>query len=86
MLDVNKCAAKTSSRNILDECIELLQNYDNLKEIFNQTESEIKKTNHKRYDDMQYFYKLRQAFRYYKQNRELLVIDFKTPPNVSNAR
>ena len=82
-----KFGAKTSFPNISYEFIEeLLQNYDDLKRNFQQSNVRIKKTNLKWRDDMQYFYELGQAFRYYKDNGQFPMFDFKTLPNMSNAR
>lgn len=78
---------QTSSPNICYDFVKELENkYEELKMDFTQSDTKLKIENIKWRDDMQFLLELGCAFRYFMANDCFPYINFKTLPNISNAR
>lgn len=78
---------KTSSPNIAYTFVtELLNEYENLKENYDQNETILNFVNIQWRDDMQYLHELGAAFRHYEKYKTFPYIHFRPLPLLSNAR
>ena len=64
---------------------DLMSNYHNLKAAFSNGTTYIKETGGWR-DDMKFLYHLTRVFRHFTERSEMPFVNFKTIPNISNAR